>query len=168
MLPIHSFSRVETSQLAHVARSDPFECKNLEAEAVLQLERLDNELERIMKEKMRCEQILQLQRFGGSSNVDCIHGVNLKYSPKRDANFLNGNHQNPKVKENVSGSPPTVIGAFEPYYLSMRKNLSKGNNRGSMWSAESLNQSSNTTHFENVEQHSSPSTILPPFFPTKR
>lgn len=155
MLPIHSFSQVQTSQLAHVGRSDPFECKTLEAEAALQLERLDNELERIMKEKMRCEQILQLQRFGS------IHDVNLNLSPKRDAAFLNGNHPNPKVKD-VSGSPPTVVGAFEPYYLN------KGNNRGSIWSAESLAQRSNTTHFENGAQHSSPSTILPPFFPTNR
>ncbi len=122
----------------------------------MQLERLDNELERIMKEKMRCEQIIQLKRFGGSSNFGGIHDVN-----KHDAAFLNGNHRNPKVKD-VSASPPTVIGAFESYYLN------KGNNRGSVWSAASLDQRSNTTHLENGAQQPSPSTILPPFFPTKR
>lgn len=154
MLPIHSFSRVESSRLAHVERSDTFKCKNLEAEAALQLERLDNELERIMKEKMRCEQILQLPNFDG------IHDVNLNHSPKRNAAFLNDNHPNPKVKD-VSGSPPTVIGAFESYFQY------KGNNRGSIWSAESLYQRSNTTHLENGAQPSSPS-ILPPFFPINR
>ena len=163
MLPILSFSRVETSQLAHVGRSHPFGCKNLEAEAVMQLERLDNELQRIMKEKMRCEQILQLQRFGGSSNnVYGIHDVNLNHSPKRDDAFLIGNHPDPKAKD-ASASPPTVIGAFEPY------NLNKGNNSGSIiWSTEPLDQRSNTTHLENDAQHSFASTILPPFFPINR
>lgn len=157
-------SRVETSRLTLIDRPH-LGCKSLEAEAEMQLERLKNELDRIMAEKMRCEKIIQLQqRFGGPSNFVGIHDVtNMNYdSPKRDVVSLSCNHKDLKK---VSPSPRAVVGAFEPYkpkkvggaavvgaFEPYKPN--KGSNGVSIWSSEF-----------NHEQTSSTSTILPPFFP---
>ena len=157
------FSRVETSRLTLIDRPH-LGCKSLEAEAEMQLERLKNELDRIMAEKMRCEKIIQLQqRFDGPSSFAGIHDVtNMNRSPKRDVISSNRNHQDLKI---VSPSPRAVVGAFEPYkpkkvgdaavvgaFEPYKPN--KGSNGVSIWSSEF-----------NDEQTSSTSTILPPFFP---
>jgi len=133
--------RVETSRLTHVDRLHPCGCKNLAAEAEMQLERLDHELQRIMKEREQCKQILELQHAGGSSS--------FAGSPKRDGTFLNSYHPDPRA---LSSSPRAVIGAFEPY------NPNQRNNSGSIWSSGS---SSSTAYLGN----GTPSTILPPYFP---
>lgn len=78
----------------------------------MQLERLNNELDRIMTEKMRCEKIIQNQRFGGPSSLATgIHDVNmnLNLSPKRD---------NVVSLKKATPSPRAVFGAFEPNKLS--------------------------------------------------
>lgn len=139
----------------------------------MQLERLDNELDRIMIEKMRCEKILGLQRFGGPGN----HDVNMNHSPKRDdvqssspcavvgayggpssftgiRNDVNMSYSPNRtdVSLNLKKAAPShlaLVGAFEPY------KPSKGSNGVSIWSSEG-----------NDTKPSTPSTILPPFFPT--
>ena len=74
----------------------------------MQLERLNNEIDRIMTEKMRCEKIIQHQRFGGSSNLaHDVNNMNMNLSPKRRDNDV-------VSLKKATPSPRAVFGAFEP------------------------------------------------------
>ena len=81
----------------------------------MQLERLNNELDRIMIEKMRCEKIIQHQCFGGPSSLAAgihdvnVNNMNMNLSPKRDHVV--------SLKKATPG-PRAVVGAFEPNKLS--------------------------------------------------
>ena len=117
-------------------------CKSLSAEAEMQLERLNNEIDRIMTEKMRCEKIIQYQGFGGPSSCLAagIHDVNMNnmnmnLSPKRDyvvslkkatpspravfGAFEPNNKLSPSQPNKLSPSP-RAVSAFEPYKNSIK------------------------------------------------
>ena len=117
----------------------------------MQLARLDHELNRIMKEKERCEQLRQVPSIMSSSFAG-DEGMNMKHNLNGDQMSMHGNYQD---RACVTTSPRAVI---------------EDRNNSSIWTPTFSNRDSSSTAYLCGGDTTPPTrtSILPPFFHNNR